>query len=109
LFDEDTYNIAVGEKVIIHGQINVIQQHAGNRAKSFPCVYTKSITYQSRENITITDLDIKTIERFTKVNGSKITEKLVSMVEPSIIGYQHVKEGLLLCAAILVAIMILVI
>jgi replicative DNA helicase Mcm len=99
LFDEDTYYIAVGEKVIIHGEINIIQQYAGNRAKSFPFVYTKSITYQSREDITVTDLDIKAIERFTKVNGSRVIEELVSMVEPSIIGYEHVKEGLLLCAA----------
>jgi len=96
LFDDNTKNIHVGERVTIGGQIHIIQ-HNG-KGKYLPYVYADSIQYESREEITLTQKDIEAIERFCKLNGSKIIERLVNLFAPSIIGHNHVKEGLLLSA-----------
>jgi replicative DNA helicase Mcm len=97
LFENDTRNIHVGERVTIFGQIQIIQYNS--RGKSLPFVYADSIEYESREELTLTAADVEAIERFVKTSGTKVIERLVSLFAPSIIGYNHVKEGLLLCAA----------
>lgn len=97
LFDEKTKNIHVGERVIASGNIHIIQHKA--RGKFLPFVYADLIKYESREELTLTSSDIEAIERFCKINGPKAIEKLVSLFAPSVIGYSHVKEGLILCAA----------
>jgi replicative DNA helicase Mcm len=93
LFDSDTKNIHVGERVSVSGQLHVIQ----NKGRSFPFLYAQSIEYESREEIILTSQDIEGIERFARVKDS--FDKLVSLFAPSIIGYNHVKRGLILCAA----------
>jgi replicative DNA helicase Mcm len=93
LFDSDTKNIHVGERVSVSGQLHVIQ----NKGRSFPFLYAQSIEYESREEIILTPQDIEGIERFATVKDS--FDKLVSLFAPSIIGYNHVKRGLILCAA----------
>jgi replicative DNA helicase Mcm len=93
LFDNDTKNIHVGERVSVSGRLHVIQQ----KGRSFPFVYAQAIEYESREEIILTARDIEGIERFAKLKDS--FSKLISLFAPSIIGYDHVKKGLLLCAA----------
>jgi replicative DNA helicase Mcm len=90
LFDKDTENVRVGENIIVKGQIWV--------RKLFPCFYAKSIQYDKNDKITLTELDIDAINRFTNRHGSKIIDELASMFDHSIIAYEHVKTGLLLSA-----------
>lgn len=97
LFDEHTKNIQVGEKVIVEGDIQIIPSNIKETLSTY--VYAKSIQYENREVLTLKQQDIEAIERFAKLNGTKVIDKLASMFAPSIIGYNHVKEGLLLCAA----------
>ena len=56
----------------------------------------ESITYQTRKEILLSDLDIGATQRFAM--REDIIDKLVSMIAPRVIGYNHIKEGLLLCA-----------
>jgi replicative DNA helicase Mcm len=97
LFDEYTRDIHAGERVTINGKIYIIQ--TGKKGKLFSFLYADSVEYESKENIAISNQDKDAIERFTQKCGSEIIDKLVSMFANRVIGYEHVKEGLLLCAA----------
>lgn len=97
LFDGDTENIHVGETVIIEGQIR-INESKNSGKKLFPYFYAKSIQYDRSDSTALTQTDIDAINRFTKKHNSKIIDTLVLMFDPSIIGYEYVKKGLLLCA-----------
>jgi replicative DNA helicase Mcm len=98
LLNEDTKNISVGEKVNVIGNIHIINNNKKGRGKLFPCLFAESIKYENREEIDLTKADIKAIERFAKINGSKVIDKLVTMLNPSVIKCRDVKEGLLLSA-----------
>ena len=96
LFDSDTEGITVGESVIIKGKIHIMSE---KYKRQFPFLYAESIKYLNKENLTLTKLDIEAIKRFQKIEGSDcIIETLVSMFDPSIVGYDHVKKGLFMSA-----------
>jgi replicative DNA helicase Mcm len=103
LFDNDTKNIHVGERVIVSGNIHVILR----KGKPFlPFLYANSIEYESREEISLTAQDIEAIGRYAKIRrrggeeeDNSVIDRLVALFAPSVIGYDHVKQGLLLCAA----------
>jgi replicative DNA helicase Mcm len=96
LFDNDTENIRVGESITVEGQIQITESGSGK--KLFPYFYADSIEYNKNNKVNLTDRDIAAIESFTSKRGSKILDYLVLMVDPSIIGNEHNKKGLLLCA-----------
>jgi replicative DNA helicase Mcm len=98
LLNEDTKKISVGEKVNVIGNIHIINNNKKVGSKLFPCLFAESIRYENREEIDLTRADVKAIERFAKINDSKVIDKLVSMVNPSVIKCRDVKEGLLLSA-----------
>ena len=95
VFDDDTKNILVGEKVIITGSIFILKSGSRNHIKLYPCLYSKSIEYESKQDLVLTEKDKEAIRRFTVQKGDKIIDELVKMVAPSVIGYNHAKEGLL--------------
>ena len=94
LFDNDTEDIRVGEKVIILGDFRVVS----NRKGLFTFLYANSIHYLNRENFTLTKSDVDSIKRFATINKIHTIDKLVSMFDSSIVGYDHVKKGLLMSA-----------
>jgi replicative DNA helicase Mcm len=96
LFDKDTENVRIGEIVLIEGEMH-IDNHKDSR-KLFPFCYSKSIQYDRIDKISLSKADIDAVRRFTTKNPSSIVEELVKMFDPSIIGFEHVKKGLLLCA-----------
>jgi len=99
LFDKDTENVNVGERVIIEGEIFVLYPNGKTKGKLFSYFYANSIKYENRENIVLTPQDVEGIKKFRyKIGCSNIISELVKMFDPSIIGYEHVKEGLLLSA-----------
>ncbi|HSF50579.1 MAG TPA: AAA family ATPase [Nitrososphaeraceae archaeon] len=96
LFDSDTEGITVGESAIIKGKIHIMSERY---KRQFPYLYAESIKYLNKENLTLTKLDIEAIKRFLRIKGSSsIIEALVSIFDPSIVGYEHVKKGLLMSA-----------
>jgi replicative DNA helicase Mcm len=96
LFDRDTENVRIGETVLITGEMH-IDNHKDAR-KLFPYCYSKSIQYDRIDKIALSQADIDAVRRFTTNNSSSIVNELVKMFDPSIIGFEHVKKGLLLCA-----------
>ena len=94
LFDNDTEGIRVGDMVIIKGDIRIIE----NKKGLFTHLYAESIQYLNREDFILTKLDIEAIKRFGKNNKINTIDKLVSIFDLSIAGYDHVKKGILYSA-----------
>jgi replicative DNA helicase Mcm len=93
LFDDNTKNVSTGEHVLVSGSIQKIRKNS----RLLPFLFASSIRYQNRKQLIMTSQDVEEIKCFTR-DGSVI-DLLVSKFAPSVIGYEHVKKGLLLCAA----------
>jgi DNA replicative helicase MCM subunit Mcm2 (Cdc46/Mcm family) len=100
LFDEDTKNINLGERVTVTGRIEIVSLDSRSKKKPHAVLYARSIEYESKEEIVITPKDREAIERFTtKITGKhKIIDVLVFMFDLSIIGHNYIKKGLLFAA-----------
>jgi replicative DNA helicase Mcm len=100
---DDTRNIDrhIGEKVIVTGDIYNIDIGKGKRESYVAHLYVKYlIKYLSKQDIELSNEDVKAIKRFAeKVGPDNVVNKLSEMFASSIIGNNHVKKGLLLCAA----------
>lgn len=98
-FGDDTKDINVGERVTITGILRVIQNR--RRGKLFSVLHTHSVKYESREKLELTSKDIAAIKRWVELVGGpeKVIEKLATLFAPDVIGYDSVKEGLLMVAA----------
>lgn len=99
LFDNDTENIHVGERVLITAEVHIIQSN-GKHGKLFPYYFGESIKYQDRKEMELKNSDIESIKKYIDIVGgeSKVVDKLVDMFDTHTIGYRLVKEGLLLSA-----------
>jgi DNA replicative helicase MCM subunit Mcm2 (Cdc46/Mcm family) len=98
-FGDDTKDINVGERVSITGILHVVQNR--RRGKLFTVLHTHSVEYESREKLELTSKDIGAIKRWVELVGGpeKAIEKLTTLFAPDVIGYDAVKEGLLMVAA----------
>ena len=95
LFDKDTEDVTAGDTVIVTGEIHVTT-NINNKIR-VPYLYSTSIKYLNKDNIILTKLDVEANKRFKKIVGtSKVIDKLVSMFDFSVVGYEHVKKGLLM-------------
>lgn len=95
LFNENTEAIGVGERVIIKGIINILNI----KKRHFTYFYGESIQYLNREDLTLTESDIKIIKRFREIHKDHVIDKLVEMFDPSIVENDPVKKGVLMSAA----------
>jgi hypothetical protein len=96
LFGGHTNNVSTGEQVVVIGSIHNIRKSS----RLLPFLFASTIRYENRKELTMTSRDIKKIKRLVSGNGrGNIIELLVSKFAPSVIDYEHVKKGLLLCAA----------
>ena len=100
---DNTINIErhVGETVIVTGDVYNVDIGKSRESKVVTHLYvSRLIRYPSKQDVELTYQDIKAVKRFVALIGSdKIVDKLTVMFGTSIIGYNHVKKGLLLCAA----------
>ena len=95
LFDKDTEDVTAGDTVIVTGEIHVTT-NINNKIR-VPYLYSTSIKYLNKDNIILTKLDVEANKRFKKIVGtSKVIDKLLSMFDFSVVGYEHVKKGLLM-------------
>lgn len=91
VFGNDTYDIKIGSRADILGEI-VNQQDP--RTKKFNSVLlVKRIQYKHRKKIEITPDDIRAFEKFIKFPNYE--ERLVSMFAPDVIGLEDQKLSLL--------------
>jgi len=98
LLDRDTENIRVGERVLVKAKVRIAPNN-GKQGKLFPYFYAESITYEDRKETTLNDKDIENIKSYVSLVGKKnVIDKLTDMFDPSIIGFRHVKKGILLSA-----------
>jgi DNA replicative helicase MCM subunit Mcm2 (Cdc46/Mcm family) len=91
----------IGETIVVTGDIFTIDiSRRRSESKLVAYLYVIGlVNYLSRQDLELSAEDVKAIERFVAhVGADKVLEKLAEMFGKSIIGYIHVKKGLLLCA-----------
>jgi DNA replicative helicase MCM subunit Mcm2 (Cdc46/Mcm family) len=92
----------VGETIIVTGDIypvDISRRKREGRIVSYLYV-THLVNYLSKQDVELTAEDVKAVKRFVKYIGEdKIIDKLADMFAMSVIGYRHVKTGILLVAA----------
>jgi replicative DNA helicase Mcm len=102
LLGDCTKNVSIGEQVIVTGTIQKVRV----KDKLLTYVFVgldptnvNAIQYvNKRESIELSETDEKEIQEFVKKNKDRELDALSELVAPSIIGYEHVKKGLLMCA-----------
>ena len=98
LFDDDTRDVRAGEQVLITGQI-YFERFSKTDSKINSRLYSHSIIYEARREISLSSMDVDAIKRFVKRNGNNSVDKLVELFAPKVFGFWNIKKGLLLCAA----------
>jgi DNA replicative helicase MCM subunit Mcm2 (Cdc46/Mcm family) len=92
----------IGETVEVTGDIFTIDiSRRRGETKMVAYLYVSSLVkYLSKQELELTAEDVKAIKRFVNhVGVDNVVNKLSDMFATSIIGYNTVKKGLLLCAA----------
>jgi DNA replicative helicase MCM subunit Mcm2 (Cdc46/Mcm family) len=99
LFDADTENVRAGEQITVTGQIWIEYLSEKRDSRLTARLYAHSIQYEARREITLSNLDKDAIHRFVNRFRNKTVEQLSKMFAAGVIGYGHVKTGLLISAA----------
>jgi DNA replicative helicase MCM subunit Mcm2 (Cdc46/Mcm family) len=98
---DDTRDIErhLGEAIEVIGDIYTIGKSRRD-SMAVAYLYVKyPVKYLSRPELELTSEDVKAIKRFVdRVGPDKIVDRLTEMFATSVIGYNSVKKGLLLCA-----------
>jgi replicative DNA helicase Mcm len=98
LFDDDTRDVCAGEQVQVTGQI-YFEKFSRTDSKINSRLYSHSIIYEARREISLSSMDVDAIKRFVARHGNNTVDKLVELFAPKVVGFWHVKKGLLLCSA----------
>lgn len=102
LFEDDTKDVFAGKIVMITGHIHVVRENDTYSNKPTPVIYAESIEDIKKEETSLTEKDIQEVIDWKKSKDAEhknIIDELVSYFAPDIIGYEHVKKGLLMVAA----------
>lgn len=102
VFEDNTKDIIAGKLVITTGNIHVIRENDNPNIKPVKTLYAESIKDVREQQQEITQQDINDILEWKKSIEDKngcLTKELASYFAPQIIGYDHVKKGLLMVAA----------
>jgi replicative DNA helicase Mcm len=103
LFEKNTENIVLGEIVTITGNISIERKNDNQKNKMISALYAESIEYISRkEESKLTEKDIEEMtswKRSIEDQFKNPLDELVKMFAPTIVGYEHVKKGLLMVGA----------
>lgn len=94
LFEENTRDIRIGEKVMISGSIQIVFKNK----KAVACLYSTAIKYENKEDIQLTELDRQAIHRFVDKKKENTVDELAKMFAINTIGYDIIKKGFLLAA-----------
>jgi DNA replicative helicase MCM subunit Mcm2 (Cdc46/Mcm family) len=91
----------VGETIIVTGDLYTVEIGKKRDSRVVAHLYvTHLIKYLAKQDVELTAEDVKAIKRFvSRVGQNEIVGRLAEMFATSVIGYNHVKKGLLLVAA----------
>jgi replicative DNA helicase Mcm len=98
LFDDDTRDVRAGEQVLVTGQI-YFEKFSKFDSKINSRLYSHSIKYEARREISLSNIDVDAIKRFVARHGNNTVDKLAELFAPKVVGFYNVKKGLLLCSA----------
>ncbi len=99
VFENDTHNIAAGEIVNIVGDLHIVRKNDSIKNKLETVLFADSVDYVKRQELTLTEKDIKEIEDWKnqqEEQGNNLLDSLVSLFAPELIDLDKVKRGVLL-------------
>ena len=102
LFEGNTRDIFAGKFVTITGHLYVVRENDNPNNKLVTVLYAESIEDVREQQQEVTQKDIDDILAWKKSIEDKkgcLVDELASYFAPQIIGYEHVKKGLLMVAA----------
>lgn len=102
LFEDNTRDIFAGKLVTIIGNLHVVRENDNPNNKLVTVLYAESIKDVRKQHSELTQKDIDDILAWKKSVEDKrgcLAGELLSYFAPQIIGYEHVKNGLLMVAA----------
>ena len=102
LFEDNTRDIFAGKLVTITGNLHVIRENDNPNNKLVTVLYAESIEDVRKQQQELTQKDIDDILAWKRSIEDKkgcLVDELASYFAPQIIGYEHVKKGLLMVAA----------
>ncbi len=102
LFEDNTRDIFAGKLVTIIGNLHVIRENDNPNNKLVTVLYAESINDVRKQQSELTQKDIDDILAWKRSIEDKkgcLVDELASYFAPQIIGYEHVKKGLLMVAA----------
>ena len=102
LFEDNTRDIFAGKLVTITGNLHVVRENDNPNNKLVTVLYAESIKDVRKQQQELTQKDIDDILAWKRSIEDKkgcLVEGLVSYFAPQIVGYEHVKKGLLMVAA----------
>ena len=96
LYDTNTLNVRNGEKVMVAGELHVVQQSSGRSTRRITYLFANLIEYETSQNdsTVLTEQDILEVEEFAK--QPDMISKLVDMFAPTVIGHEDKKLGTIL-------------
>ncbi len=96
LMGDNTKYTRAGEVVTIQGTLYYGVSNIGTPGKNKKTVAlmsSKFVTYEDRQNFTITDRDMNSFYRFVLLDENTVIDRLVSMTAPNVIGQYDWKLG----------------
>ena len=100
LFDDDTRDVRAGEQVLVTGQI-YFERFSKTDSKINSRLYSHSIVYEARREISLSSMDVDAIKRFVARHGNNTVDRLIELFAPKVVGFWNIKKGLLLCGKLL--------
>jgi MCM P-loop domain/MCM OB domain/Bifunctional DNA primase/polymerase, N-terminal len=94
LFENDTVNVRNGEKVMVLGDLHVVQQRGNSKRVTY--LFASGIEYErpQTESVVITEEDLSTLNEFCQ--QPDVIARLVAMLAPMVIGHDDKKLGIIL-------------
>jgi DNA replicative helicase MCM subunit Mcm2 (Cdc46/Mcm family) len=102
LFEDNTRDVFAGKLVTITGHLHVVRENDNPNNKLVTVLYAESIDDIRKQQQELTQKDIDDILAWKRSIEDKkgcLVDELASYFAPQIIGYEHVKKGLLMVAA----------
>lgn len=99
LLDNNTNDVNTGEIVDAIGHIHIVRNNGSLMSRPEAGLFSEDLIYAKRKEIELTEEDKRTIQTWKsdleKQGKKSIINESVSLIAPEMIGYDHIKKGVL--------------
>jgi DNA replicative helicase MCM subunit Mcm2 (Cdc46/Mcm family) len=102
LFDNNTNDVNTGEIVDVIGHIHIVRNNDSLMNRPESVLFCEDLIYAKRKEIELTEQDRRGIQTWKcdlEKQGKSVIDEAVSLIAPEMIGYGHMKKGMLIQCA----------